>query len=244
MRISTAPALPTLLLVGIYAPIIAVNQADATLITSVFSGTVAVNDPSNLLGGTIASGDRFSGTFKYDLSAQDNDPSPNSGNYQIASPPGALSIQIAGAGGPITYSNDPSLSPYITVNVVNNQPSDFFSVSGFGSASTFPFYQGLPGSLIFNMTDPMGVMLTSDGLPTTLDISGNPSAFFVVDANSLRNGTTTTAYQITGSVDVNTLSLGPSGQAHTIPEPGTLLLIGGGLAAMSYTVKKRNKCSS
>lgn len=193
-------------------------QAQGLLVTGNFTGMVtAINGDPGLLGGAIAVGNAITGSFTYSTTATDTDPSPSVANYSISSPPGALSVTISGPGGAFTYSHDPSLSPAIAVNVINDSPNDFFSVSGFGSAGTFPFFQGLAGSLIFQaVSGPEPSLLTSDALPTSLFLSGGSSALFVIDANApAPSGVgTVVAYQVVAAVTGITLVTTP------LPVPG------------------------
>jgi PEP-CTERM motif len=190
----------------------------ASSITLKFEGTVTgVQDPFGLVGARVTRGDPVHGSIRYDTATPDFYPTdPTRGTYFS---PGWLRININGLG---------FHSSGVQVDVLNMfQPNtNLFqalvccSAGEFGnptewpgSLPLFPFYRML---LFLAETMPPYSLLSSDALPVSLDLAA--ADLIVGDVTS---GTSdTTMYQI---------QFGLTG-LEPIPEPGTLALVGAGLA--------------
>ena len=102
--------------------VLAPTVADAGPITFTFAGTVTQDpllDPDDPFGGTIAFGTPFSGSYVFESTTPDGDPSANGGSYTSAG--GSLTLTI---GGQTFLAAD-----LLNIGVGNNfSGSDFYTV--------------------------------------------------------------------------------------------------------------------
>jgi len=209
---------------------IAPTQTRAANVTFNFTGTVTGNfdfgfspDPEFVIGEAVA------GSYTFDPSTADTDPSPNTGIYSgaisaftITFGTGAGAYTASANGGDIIVRNDFIFAPGFEANdqyglFINS--SDWVSVpnaAGEGSPSE-PFLDA-DGWLIDNTSTAFG----SDALPVSPpDLSAFTPRdwFFAYDLDE----------DLAVGFQINTLTI--------VPEPGTLLL--GVLASAGFLVRRR-----
>ncbi|HEV8145236.1 MAG TPA: hypothetical protein VGP79_02585, partial [Bryobacteraceae bacterium] len=124
-----------------------------------FTGTVnSTNfDPSDPFGGSIGFGTPITGTYVFDSTTPDSDPSASSGSYQHAGAPYGLTINI---GGNVFSTND-----FLAINVLNSAGFDQYGVLACSGGSGACFSGDLTVSIL--MQDSTGTALASDLLPLT-----------------------------------------------------------------------------
>lgn len=149
---------------GAVALMLSVGTAMADLVTVEVTGTVEyVNDPNNALTGEIQTSQQVTGTYTYDTSVADIEPSPEYGRYPQDPAQLALRLDI---GSLVFATNDtPSPTAFAAVDVMNSY-GDGFHV---GAASNFqPLANGASVEYVdFDFFDPSGVALDSDAMLTT-----------------------------------------------------------------------------
>jgi hypothetical protein len=188
-------------------------------ITYTYTGLVTIVNPA--LAPTFSGGQTISGTFTYDDSGPDLN--PNITNvYTIATT--ANSAQIGG------YSV--SGSGFVNFN-------DFGIGDGVEN-----IVSGLSGAPVAGLS-PVSMAFTADGGASNLfNASGAGTLPLLIPAFS--NFTTTTFNIRFGNPNDSILVFGTLtslavAQPAAVPEPGTMLLLGGGLAALAAWRKKRNR---
>lgn len=178
----------------------ALHSAAGYPVTFEFTGEITrVNDDDDLLGGAVAVGDPFSGSFTFESTSPDSDPAePRRGLYLDAIT--AVSGQVAGL---------PFLGPVGSTNFVEIQATSRLSL----------YRPRAQVELIGESLDFGLVLIDSDGTvfsDDSLFVSAPDLALFEVRQ-----------FIITDTSEVIPLSL--VGELTTlIPEPGTLLLLGFG----------------
>jgi hypothetical protein len=200
------------------------GMAQAIPITFGFTGTVSQDpllDPADPFGSPITFGTSFMGTYAFESTTPDGDASANSGSYTSAL--GSLTVDIGG-------------NVFTAVDVLNigvvNSGSDFYTV--FAQNTSGPGTFDL--SLILQDTD--GTALTGPALLTDVPLFAafEIRTFFLdglFDGNQV---------QITGDLTALQCEAGcvPGGGTGTpIPEPGSLALLGGGLAALGLAYRRK-----
>ncbi len=155
------------------------------LITIGITGNVSsVYDPHNIFGGQIHSNDTITGTYTYDTSTPDSNPSnPSLGRYWHYSQPCGVSVNINS----FNFRTDPDNVNFL-LGISNDNGGDIY---WFHSYSNSPLPDGtLVDSIAWQITDSTGTALSNDSLPTTapnltswdmdygLHISGPPRTAF------------------------------------------------------------------
>lgn len=129
-----------------------------------FSGTVT--QPGAFFPGSSV-GDPFTGTLYYDPTRPDTDPDPSLGNYNMSDPSHtylALSISVGG----------------VTIGLINPSLSCSILVSNLPGGDTFTAGGEVLAPSSITLSDSTGAALTSDALPTNLDIANWDSGVITV----------------------------------------------------------------
>lgn len=179
-----------------------------------FTGVVqqAVFDPSSPYG-PIVPGMTFSGSYYFDISAPDDIADPDVGSYTTPWPFGSMNLNL----GNFHFVAD----DFSNIGIVNNP----------GGPDQYTVYaqRGTPGSgLYWTMTlhlEGPATALASDDNPT---VPPDLSLFYIrnltFEGTVIGENAALTQFEIMGTV--GTLQ---------VPEPGTILLLGIGLAALAFT---------
>ena len=139
------------------------RPARATLITIEITAEVdSVYDPSSYLEGQINPGDTIPGTYTYESTTADTNPSSTVGHYWHYAPPAGISLTVGG----FDFTTDPTNVEFL-VGIGNDGPS---GKDGYWLIS----YNNLPlsnaalvDSIVWQLDDPTGNALSTDALPTT-----------------------------------------------------------------------------
>jgi hypothetical protein len=204
-----------LAVVVISAPV----AANAAPITFSFTGEVSQDpllDPDDPFGGSIAFGTLFSGSYMFESTTPDGDPSANGGSYTSAG--GTLSVTIGG--------NAFIASDLLNIGMGNNfSGSDFYTVFAQNTSGADPF------DLSLTLQDLQGLVFGGALLPTdapSFSAFELATLFFtgIIGGNQV---------QIDGQLTSLTCTAGcvPGGGTGTpvpVPEPATLALLSAGLA--------------
>jgi hypothetical protein len=185
----------------------------ANLITIGLTGTVySVGDPCNVFGGQIHINDTLTGTYTYDTSTPDSNPSnPAVGDYYHYSAPCGVSVTING----FNFRTDPNNIEFeVYIYDAQNSYADCYA---FDSYHNSPLPDGtLVERINWQITDSTGTALSSDALPTTtpnLDDWDMDGGLFIFGPGH---------WGFAISADITSVVL--------IPEPATLLLLVFGVA--------------
>jgi len=145
--------------------------AKAALITIAIEATVDyVRDEYNTLEGRISVGDVITGTYTYESTTVDTNPSSDVGDYEHYSAPCGIRLTVGG----FVFQTDPD-SIWFVVEIANDHPwfepdinRDNYLV---GSYNNLPLSNGTPVSSIYwQLDDPAGNALSSTDLPTTAPV--------------------------------------------------------------------------
>ena len=196
------------------------EPAKAALITIAIEATVDyVRDEYNYLEGQISPGDIITGTYTYESTTVDTNPSSSVGMYEHDSYPCGIRLTVGG----FVFQTDPD-SIWFVVEIANDHPwfepdinRDNYLV---GSYNNLPLSNGTPvSSISWQLDDPAGNALSSTDLPTTAPVLSDWQSEIGLQLYGDR------LYGIAGHVT----------SAVVIPEPATLLLLGIG----AFLLRKR-----
>lgn len=136
-------------------------DAHAALVTIQIEAVVdSVQDEGDYLEGKITPGDIITGSYTYDLSAVDSNPSSSIGVYEYRMVDVGMSLSVAGC----EFATDPT-SPWFFVETRNNWAgSDAY---WFISVNNVPMINEIPITLYWILEDSTETALGSDGLPTS-----------------------------------------------------------------------------
>jgi len=188
------------------------SLAKATLITIEIEGVVdSVWDTGNQLGGKIKTGDTITGTYTYDLSTPDTNPSAYVADYLHYASPCGVALSVGG----FEFKTDPANVDFL-IEITNNYPpaDAYFLVSKHNIV--------IPNSVSVEdiswfLYDPLGNALTSAVLPEDAPVLDR------WHLNDLR------------IESLRTFSIGGHVTYAVVPEPGTILLFG----LVSLLLRKR-----
>jgi hypothetical protein len=179
-----------------------IYTATAQAIPITFSFTGGV---TNDPFGVSSPGAPISGDYTFESTAVDAIPAADTGSYTSIGP---------GFGFNATVDGMPfSVSGSLNVSVVNSLVDQYLVTATDGTLTLELFFQ-----------DNTGTALTSDALPLTPPLL---TAFAIRDFRLFGPDA-----EFTGSVDTLVCSTGCNGGGGTVPEPGTLWLLGASLAAL------------
>jgi hypothetical protein len=179
-----------------------IYTATAQAIPITFSFTGGV---TNDPFGLSSLGAPISGNYTFESTAVDAIPAANTGSYTSIGPGFGFNATVDG--------NPFSVSGSLNVSVLNSLIDQYLVTATDGTLTLELFFQ-----------DNTGTALASDALPLTPP----PLAAFAIREFRLFAPDA----EFTGSVDTLVCSAGCNGTGGTIPEPGTLWLLGASLAAL------------
>ncbi len=200
------------------------RPVEASTIQIDLVGAVTSVDPA--LAGTFSVNDAIAVSLQYDSLTPDSIPDASTGGYysavtSVQATIGGYSITGSGALGGVFISNSFSDEFRASSNVTGAQVNGYDHISGTG------FFVTLRGP---------STVFASDALPTSLNLADfSLQKQFRLDFRDLSCGPATGGPCETAQVlgTFTTLTAADT----TVPEPGTLLLVGGGLLASS--IRKR-----
>lgn len=204
----------------------AAGLVQAAPVTYYFGGHLSWVDPD--LSPTLAVGNGFSGSFTYESTTADSAPSdPNQGFY----PPGpAFTVTINGLPFSIAGGGSGSVAVY----------NDFFGIDRFSanSEAAGPSINGYsPEVFEINLQDPTQSTFSSDALPASeLDLALFGSSNFTLSFYNFDPLLLFPTAAIAGPLSY--LSLTDPNAITSIPEPGSLVLLGLGLAGLGASIKR------
>lgn len=179
------------------------SAASASTITIAFSGTIEEIGPDVASGFTA--GDPFSGSIQFDGATPDSNASAILGDYS-----GAISAMSFDFGGYLATATFGQVS-------VRNDSNDSFNAVTFNGIGAQVNGLSLV-SLSLSLVDSAGATFASDAIPASLSLS---DFFFAKGAIEFEGGT---ARRVRGSI---------SSLTYTVPEPGALVLLALGGAALA-----------
>jgi hypothetical protein len=183
--------------------------ASAALVTIEIEAVVdEVGDPHGYLGGRITSGDTVTGSYTYDTSTADSNPSSQGADYRHYQAPCGISLSVGG----FEFRTDPGNVDFLIQIIDDYPPEDNYLVR---SRNNLPLPDGTyVGGISWVLEDPSGTALSSDALPATapvLDDWGSNELWF---GGGIRGD----AFGVISHVT----------SAAVIPEPGAIVLLGVG----------------
>jgi|GEM_PF-2361291 len=141
-------------------PLLCASAAEAELATYELSATIyEVYDPDNVLQGSVVAGQTVSGTYSFELTAFDEDPSPEYARYNQFNAPG-FELVINNQ----TIRSDNSVPGHMHEIHVGDSMSDHFHIMSWGNTS---LGNGATVSdIALDLYDPNGTALNGTGLST------------------------------------------------------------------------------
>tara|TARA_R110000868_G_scaffold128709_3_gene337010 strand:+ start:247 stop:966 length:720 start_codon:yes stop_codon:yes gene_type:complete len=209
-----------------------VSPSHAALISYSFSGTVATDLTGSPLAGTFSFGQNVTGSFVVDTSVPDADGGPIFGFF-----PGALASISVDIGGYAASATNGTADTADNAGGYDGVGLAAFINAGHlaGSAAvTGASVGGLDlGGILLSLTDSTETALPNDSLPNPISLSGFDSIYGVLefyDPSDLE-------------ADLNSLvfSLETLEAAAAVPEPGTLAVLGLGLAGLGLARRSRRQ---
>jgi len=164
-------ALTTALALGNVAPSHAL-AASRDVRVSITAVVETVDDPGQLLGGTIHPGDSISGVYTYGIGARDTNSLRNVGDYQYTSSPYGIRIDAGG----FIFQTDPQNVNFLLEVVNNLSGTDNYLLRSYNNSS---LSNGSPvDHIAWQLDDPTQTALKSDALPKTAPILANWQSIF------------------------------------------------------------------
>jgi len=148
-------------------PSIPANSPDIITI-KIVAKVLEVNDPDNLLDGTIKVNDTITGKYTYDSGATDINPDPTQGEYWYNSSPCGVEVEAGG----FVFKTDPNNVDFIFYIfndcIIPYYPGDLY---GFDSLNNSNLSNGLQVRYFYwALYDNSGTAISSDTLPTTAPV--------------------------------------------------------------------------
>jgi hypothetical protein len=183
-----------------------------------YSGEVtAVQDPDDVLGGSVTVGTPFSGMWIYETTTPDYSPDPSAGMYN-----NAVSAWTLAMGG-----NNWQFAPPTEI-LVSNPATGWDSFEQDGAMQ--PAFGSIDSDLLFTLTDHDGSAMDSDALPTSLNVS----EFEIRQLDLLYDFDAPTRTVYVGGT-INSIS------SATVPEPSALALLGVAAGFLVYASRRRRR---
>jgi len=138
------------------------RPAHSILITIEITAEVdSVDDPSGYLEGNISVGDTITGTYTYESTTLDTNPSPYVGAYEHFASPAGIFLSVGG----FDFTTDPTNVDFL-VEVVNNYPSgDYYLVRSYNNLA---LSNGtLVDHISWQLDDSTATALSNIDLPTS-----------------------------------------------------------------------------
>ena len=199
-------AISPIMIAVIFALAFCVPSARAALITIEITAEVdSVRDEDNYLEGRINPGDIITGTYTYESTTPDSNPSSTvEGHYWHYAPPAGVSLTAGG----FNFTTDPSNVEFLVL--IANNSSSGADIYTFCSYNNLPLSNGVSIDYIYwELKDATTTALSSKALPTTPPILDN------WQSNRLSLLPDPREYRSFG-IEAHVTS--------AIPEPGTILL--------------------
>jgi len=194
-----------LLIFGLYVPAANAEQIEIRIAATVYN----MFDDGNFLEGKITNGSIITGSYTYESTTEDSNPSSTVGDYWHYASPYGVSFSVGG----FEFKTNPDNVSFI-VEVVNNYPSgdDY----GYISYNNLPFSESAGvGNISWFLSDPTATALSSDALPTTVPVLNLWQDNDLMITGGGWQGETWNEYGIHAEVT----------SAQLVPEPGTFLLL-------------------
>jgi hypothetical protein len=185
------------------------TPTEAALVTIEIEAVVdSVDDPFGYLEGKIIVGDIITGSYTYDLSTPDTNPSLYVGDYEHHAPPCGIFLTVSG----FEFRTDPTNVDFLVEVVNNNAGIDGYLLI---SDNNLPLPNGtLVGGISWTLIDYTKSAFSSTDLLTKAPVLDD----WGFNRLSFGGGTRASGYGIMGHV------------TSAIPEPATIVLLGlGGL---------------
>ncbi len=175
------------------------------LITIGFTGNVSsVYDPHNIFGGQTHG--EATGTYTYDTSTPDSNPSNSSGSYWHYNSPCGVSVSING----FNFQTNPDSVQFL-LGISNDNGGDLY---WFHSYSNSPLPNGtLVETIAWQLQNYSGTAISSDALPTTAPNLADWSVNYGLHIS----GPPRTEFEFEIVANITSVVL--------IPEPATILLL-------------------
>lgn len=201
-----------------------------------YSGSGQIYDPGNLVGGSTGL-IPFSGTFRYDNSAslryEFDYPQPDPGDlavYDMSAPVGSLSVSMGGiyvesdASAPLdlVVQNLLPTNPSNRTDAVDLRTNAFTSSVAAVAPSSFNYFT-------VSFLDDTGAIFPTNAISDLFDFSAFTHAFLHLQVRD-PNDPNVVLWQMSGAV---------LDAAVTVPEPGTLALLGDGLLTMLVLASRK-----
>jgi hypothetical protein len=190
------------------------QRADATLITiSIEAEVDSVEDFGNYLEGRINPGDIITGTYTYESTTPDSNPSSSIGHYWHYAGPAGISLEVEG----FDFASDPSNVNFLVGIVDNGTSGGLHDSYWLCSYSNVPLSNGASvDEITWALEDSTATALSSDALPTSAPVLEQWESIVGLRLEGQRGG-----YYVSATV------------TSAIPEPATIVLLAlGGLVVL------------
>ncbi len=137
------------------------EAADGVVTINITALVALVDDPDNVLGGTINVGDTITAIYTYDSTTPDSNPLPTVGDYRHSSPPYGITVNAGG----FVFETDPNNVDFL-VEIVNDHGGPARDNYLLRSYNNLPLSNGaLVEHISWQLDDPTATALSSEALP-------------------------------------------------------------------------------